>query len=128
MLTAAPALAAVECNTVPSAGDFRIRFSTEKASYGLMNLHQDWIEKKTGRASRTTRTIFTLNAGPDALKIRTVLSPDSAKHPSYIEINGARAGATFNATVNRWSFRGTEDKFLPHWVNDGTDELTCIVD
>jgi hypothetical protein len=129
LLASSPAFAAVECNSVPSEGGYRIRFSTERSDYGVTKLHQDWIEKKNGKVNRRTNTVLSISTGNAKLAIRTVPTLDETyKHLRYIEINGTPAGAIFNARVKWWSFRSTEDKAIPHWVNDGLSDLTCIVD
>jgi hypothetical protein len=129
LCAASPALAAVECNTLPNPGDYRIRFSTEKSDYGLTRLHQDWIEKKTGKVSRTTGTVFTFSASQTKIAIRTTASTREGQfHPSYLELNAASNAQTLIGDVKWWSFRVKEGDLLPRWHQGGTDHISCIVD
>lgn len=125
----APALAAVECNTAPNAGDFRVRFSTEKNSVGVTYLHQDWIEKKTGRVSRKTSTVLYMSASAEKAYIRTVPFPrEGTTEPSYLELSAANDGRELTGEVKRWSLRKKEGDYIPHWYQESIDYLHCLVD
>ncbi|RYZ96594.1 MAG: hypothetical protein EOP11_23270 [Proteobacteria bacterium] len=123
------ALAAVECNTINKEGEFRIRLSTEKGSVGRNLLHTDFIEKKTGKAKRTTHTLLNHRVSAEKIYLRTLASRgETSGLPAYLEIEAAPADGSFRGTLKSYRLEKPEDSYLPHWVNDGTNEIGCLVD